>query len=168
MPLTTVPLRSKVSEHPHELRISIPAPRNRSEAVVVLLTLIAWSYLGIRLLGAITAKGAWFAVVWLTMWAGSLAIASLSLIRNLFGEDEVAVADGEMRIRKHIFGVGRERTFPTAEIHNLRYIPEWRSVHSRRLSAIAFDSGGKTIRFGKGLAEAEAQHWIEMLQRRSG
>ena len=166
MPPTPAPLRSTVTDQPGELRLSIPAEKKWSYLVAILVLLIAWCYAGIQLMDAITAKGGWFAVVWLTMWAVSLAVVSLYLVRSLFGIDDVTVAGAEMRIRKHVFGVGRERIFPTTAIHNLRYIPEWRSVHTRRLSAIAFDSGGKTIKFGKGLPEAEAQQWIELLQRR--
>ena len=82
----------------------------------------------------------------------------------LGGRDIFQTANGTAEIRREIFGVRLSaKQYSLQEIHNLRYQPDTSSPHSQRPSGIAFDYGSRTVYFGDGADENEANLLIGMI-----
>jgi hypothetical protein len=82
----------------------------------------------------------------------------------LGGRDIFQTTNGMAKIRREIFGLGLStKQYPLQGIRNLRYQPDTSSGKSERPSGIAFDYGSRTVFFGDGADEAEANQLIVMI-----
>lgn len=101
---------------------------------------------------------------WMFGWALGEVLAAFWLSRMLGGRDIFQTANGTAEIRREIFGLGlSSRQYSLQEIRNLRYQPDTSSGKSERPSGIAFDYGSRTVFFGDGADEAEANQLIGMI-----
>ena len=155
MLLTPPSLRSKVSEQPDWLRISIPGPRSASTALFPLFWLVMWGYAEKRVGTSIISgkQQNLFDIAWFGFWTFGGGCVMYAWFWNLFGRDIVTVGAGELRLRSEIAGVGRDRRFQIDDIHNLRFIPEYGAGRGHREAQIAFDFGAKTIKFAGSIED---------------
>ncbi len=112
-------------------------------------------------------------VVWLVFWGAAWLWTAYVWLWMAFGKELVTISYGNLVLRMDILGYGRSKVFPVSEVSNLRAsglfgspLRGWsRAWDAYGLSGgvIAFDSGGKTHRFGVQLEEDEAQHVVAQL-----
>lgn len=101
---------------------------------------------------------------WMCGWALGEVLAAFWLCRMLGGRDIFQTTNGMAKIRREIFGLGLStKQYPLQGIRNLRYQPDTSSGKSERPSGIAFDYGSRTVFFGDGADEAEANQLIVMI-----
>ena len=160
------PMRSNVSEEGGSLRISIPMQRNWFLAAFIICWLGGWTYGGLEVLKHLLKNFELFSAFWMGGWALGEAFATLWLLRMLGGHDIVIATSDRLEIRKEVFGVGISRQYLGSEIRDARFQPESGSGKGRRESRIAFDYGAKTIGFGDGIDEAEANQLISLIGER--
>ena len=156
------PMRSIVSDESGTLRITIPMRKR-----LVLLFLSAW--LGLWTVGGIAIgkqlrqKFNLFEAFWMCGWVMGEVMASYALLRMLGGRDIVQVSNGVLELRTQAFGLGFSKQYSILEIRDLRFQPETGGGKSNRDSCIAFDYGAKTITFGDGVDESEANQLIRTI-----
>ncbi|MGO8985662.1 MAG: hypothetical protein ACLPHI_04160 [Terriglobales bacterium] len=104
---------------------------------------------------------------WMCGWALGEVLAAFWLCRMLGGRDIFQTTNGTAEIRREIFGLGLStKQYSLQAIHNLRYQPDTSSGKTERPSGIAFDYGSRTVFFGDGADEAEANQLIGMIKLR--
>ncbi len=152
-----------IEETPEALRVIMPAPRVGCVAVFLSVWMMGWLVGEVSALGALFRMGSLlnpaslFLVVWLLGWtAGGLVAASI-LVFMLDGAEVVTFSEAEIRRRAEAFGRGFDWVYPMAEAKNLRPTGDENGVKS----FVSFDHNGKTIRFGTGLNETEAERVVE-------
>ena len=117
-----------------------------------------------------------FMVFWLVFLAAyGLGIAYLWLW-IAFGKELVTVRQGNLILKKDIMGFGRRKVFPVSEVSNLRAngpfgsrvenLPTQIDYLGFRGGVIAFESRGKTHKFGIQLEEQEAREVFAKLAQR--
>jgi hypothetical protein len=105
-----------------------------------------------------------FNLLWMFGWAAGECFVGAAIIWAVLGRITVVIDPSVLEITHRIAGFPvRSRSFPTSEVRNLRYVPSSGGGRSRRESAICFESADKTIRFGSGLADAEALALIDKM-----
>lgn len=113
-----------------------------------------------------------FMAVWLVFWTAAEVWAAYALLRNAFGKELATVGDGNLILKMDILGYGRSKVFPVSQVSNLRARGLFGSALQRSSGTwmwglgggvIAFESGGKTHRFGMWLEENEAQEVVARL-----
>jgi len=108
-----------------------------------------------------------FEFVWLVGWTVAGFACAFFFLRSLFGSDILLVRGSELSLNSRIFGVGFTRVYSITSVHNLRFTPGMTSGRSRTDSSIAFDYGAKTVRFARGIEEAEANALIRLIRDRA-
>jgi len=103
--------------------------------------------------------GSGFLALWLALWTAGGILAFLALLRSLGGSEVVAVEGGQVTVRRRPFG--RRRAFPLPEVRALRVEP-----CAKPAATLAFDAGGRAVRFGAGLSPEEAGHAFRALSAR--
>src|SRR5216117_2805610 len=153
MLLTPPPLRSTVSEQPDGLRISIPAPRNTFTNLFLIFWLAMWAYAENQVGREVILDNKWdlFTVAWLGVWTFAGGSAAHACLWNLFGKDVLTLCANELQLHRQILCIGFLRRFPSADLHNLRFVPECGCGRAYRDSYIAVDFGAKTIKFADGV-----------------
>lgn len=86
-----------------------------------------------------------------------------AILRMLWGHDIVQVGNGVFEVRKEIFGLGFSKQYLLSEVRDLRFQPETGGGKSHSESRLAFDYGAKTISFGEGIEEGEANQLIRTI-----
>lgn len=110
-----------------------------------------------------------FLSLWLIGWAFGEGWAVYQWFWAAFGREIVRVREGQLTIKRDILGRGTQRTFPIGTVANLRasgvFPSSWSWNDYRKLAGgtVAFDSQGKTSRFGVQLTEPEAQEVVREL-----
>jgi hypothetical protein len=186
-------MRSTVTQQDDVLRISIPAAKNRLAILFASFWLCVWTLGGIsvaqHMLGKggsappfLTPKVGHYRHVgpgsaaqppssldsskgfWMCGWALGEILVAFWLGRMLGGRDIFQTGNGTATIRREIFGLRlSSKQYSLQEMRNLRYQPDTSSHNSERPSGIAFDYGSRTVFFGDGADESEANHLIEMI-----
>ncbi|MGB7332776.1 MAG: hypothetical protein WBD25_15435 [Terriglobales bacterium] len=187
------PMRSTVSQQDGVLRISIPAAKNTLAILFASFWLCAWTVAGISVAQQLLGKGGstppFFTPkvghyrhvgpgsvaqppssldsskgFWMCGWALGEIMVAFWLGRMLGGRDIFQTTNGTATIRREIFGLRlSSRQYSLQEMRNLRYRPDTSSHNSERPSGIAFDYGSRTVFFGDGADESEANQLIEMI-----
>ena len=94
-----------------------------------------------------------------------------------FGKEVITVSEGELLLRYEILGRGRNKTFPLAQVTNLRAsglfgsLNTWSGmlrIYGLTDGVIAYECDGRTYRFGRLLEENEAQEIVRELRNRIG
>jgi len=113
-----------------------------------------------------------FMAVWLVFWAAAEVWVAYALLWNAFGKELVTVGHGHLILKMDILGCGRSKVFPVSQVLNLSARGLFGSALQRSSrtwmwglggGVIAFESGGKTHRFGMWLEEEEAQEVVAQL-----
>jgi hypothetical protein len=162
------------------VEITIPAKVNVFVALFLMLWLCGWA-VGLvsasskLLSGPSDAGGTVFLTVWLGGWIVGGAFAILTLAWMLVGREILRISVAELQYVRTVglFSISRE--YEMAQVKRLRVFGEQsdgvqQSKHADAAllwrSAVAFDYGAATPRFGMGLDEAEARTLVETLRTR--
>jgi hypothetical protein len=189
--ISPYPMHSSVSQQDGVLRISIPAAKNTVAILFASFWLCAWTIGGISVGQQLLGKGGSTAHFltpqmghfhrhvsaaqppnslesskgfWMCGWLAGEILVAFWLGRMLGGRDIFQTTNGTAEIRREIFGLGLStKQYSLEQIRNLRYQPDMSSRESLRPGGIAFDYGSRTVFFGDGANESEANQLIEMI-----
>ena len=161
--ISPYPMRSIVSEESGTLRISVPMRKRVFSLLFMLAWLGLWTLAGISIGRQLIQKFNLFEAFWMCGWVMGEVMVSYALLRMLGGRDIVQVSNGVLELRKQAFGLGLSKQYSILEIRDLRFQPEMGGGKSHRDSCIAFDYGAKTITFGDGIDEGEANQLIRTI-----
>ena len=187
------PTRSTVLQQDGVLRISIPAAKNTLAILFASFWLCVWTVAGVSVaqqwLGKggsahpfFTPKVGHFRHVgpgsaaqppssldsskgfWMFGWALGEILVAFWLGRMLGGRDIFQTSNRAAEIRREVFGLRlSSKQYSLQEMRHLRYQPDTSSPNSERPSGIAFDYGPRTVFFGDGVDESEANHLIDLI-----
>lgn len=141
--------------------------RLRLVAIFLLFWVSFWTYGGITTIRAlkdslVQGKPDWFLAVWLIGWsAGELMVLGV-LGYMLAGRETITLRPGQMEIRLQVAAWGLSRQYDITKVKNVRVSTT--GGRNQFPAALAFDYGAKTIRFGRGIDEAEAALVLADLQ----
>jgi hypothetical protein len=169
--------RSVVEGDGSAYRVLIPARRN----VFLLL------FLGLWLTGwAVGFTSAWysilregpspFMVVWLGGWSIGGMFVAYTWLWTAVGREIVSIAEGALKIKRDVLGLGPTREYDLSRVQNLRvsagtpdpfgWSASTRSWGMPQAGVVAFDYGAKTFRFGGSIDEAEGTQIVRELMER--
>jgi hypothetical protein len=187
--------RYSIQESLNGIRASIPAHRSWFAVLFLCAWLGGWMmgeasaiseifHIKIEFFGeslkssAAPLAGRFFLVFWLVGWTLGGAFAFAAVIWQLFGREIIAVEAGVLIHRIEALGIGRTRSFASAQVARLRAVDMDSSTSSRRsnwvrapalfgqgVGSVAFDYGARSYRIGPSLDEAEARLLIQQLKR---
>lgn len=172
--------RSEFNESGSSLTITIPSRKHVLKIIFSIAFLTVWLFAEVMVIRQFLGgepKEAFFYVfttVWLLGWTAGGMMIIYGLFWSVIGEEIIEVNTVSLSVKKRIFR-GRTKEYSVNHIRNLRVSTESISFHdfsagwkfwtgSKR--AIAFDYGGKTIRFGNEIDEAEAKYIIDKITER--
>jgi hypothetical protein len=166
------------------LRVIIGPLRNPAITCFIVLWGFAWLMgefgVSARLLAALwkgESSGLPFGVLWLTVWTYAGISTCLLGFSNQFGREVVVLRGTVLELRDEVGFLVRSKDFNLAEVRNLRYsaLSPWGGIagspvnHARASrgvrGSLAFDHGGKTYRFGRGLSEYDSRRLILTIQK---
>ena len=171
-------MRSMITGGPEGLEIVIPARRSLLVLLFLGVWLVGW------LMGEMTAVAPLFSrrptglegllLIWLIFWTLGGGLAAYIWLWMLVGKERILMGTSALHVKRDLLGLGRTRTYEFYKIRNLRVAPQPagpRGTGNFKFSGvmgglIALEYEGKTIRFGAGLDEAEAQLIVERMQQR--
>lgn len=155
------------------LRIAIPAPRSWLLILFLGFWLTGWAageiIVGGLFLRGILAMlsgqtpdigegaGMLFMGVWLALWTVGGGFALVTWLWNLAGKETVLVDGEALTIYRTVFGIGTAKRYAAAYVDRLRASEDSADSQGPWSGGLAFDYGGKTVRFGAGLTPAEAR-----------
>ena len=126
------------------------------------LLVLVGVWVGPLFAGSVGGRG--LLLFWMVLWAVPGGFAAVITVWMVLGREVATVEGGILSLRQEVFGLGRERRYDFAEVRNLRGLPRPVDPGSGRYRStlqegglIAFDYRGKTVRFGLGLDETQAQ-----------
>jgi hypothetical protein len=127
-----------------------------------------WTYGGSQVGREFILGNKWdlFTLGWFGFWTVGGGAAILACLWNLFGKDVVTLDVNAFTLHRQILRVGYLRRFRSADLRNLRFVPECGCGRGRQESYIAFDFGAKTIKFADGVEPAEATQLIVIIRDR--
>lgn len=172
-------MRATMAGGPEGLEIIIPAGRNLVMAIFLGMWLTGW------LVGELNAVAQLrrdiasdpFLLVWLTGWTVAGIAVAYVWLWTLVGKERIVMGPSMLRVKRDVMGFGRTRVYALSKIRNLRVAAQPRRPGSPNLAfglagfmggVIAFEWGGKTIRFGASLDEAEARMIVDRMRQRYG
>ncbi len=162
---TAAPSRVTIERRPEGLVVTMPVPRSGCTTAFLGVWLLGWAAGEIGVSGTLiegighfTVDIA-FTVVWLTVWTFAGAAASSLFALMLAGREIVTLAPDGLRRRVEAFGVGVTRTYVPAQVEDLRVMPASRGTGA----FFGFEYGGKTLRWGSGLTQDDAERIVAAL-----
>ena len=183
--------RFTVEEKSDGLTINIPSKKRWFLVVVLSFWLCGWA-LGEAFVACILVGGLleWqpaehvngfttgillFLLAWMGMWTAAGVFAIYAWLWNIAGRQIVTVGVDGIRIENAVPMWRRGKEYRLADVRSLRVAPEqltmWSFMEGMRFWGIgggplAFNYGAKTVRFGAGLEEAEAEMILAAIARR--
>jgi hypothetical protein len=142
-----------VERTPEGLVVTMPVPRSGCSIGFLSVWLLGWmageyaavSTLMERFRGL--DSGMAFLLFWLVFWTAGGAAAATALATMLAGREIVTLAPSGLHRRIEAFGVGFTSTFDPTMVEDLRGGGAF----------FGFEYAGKTVRWGSGLTEGDAQ-----------
>lgn len=135
-----------------------------ARTLFVCVWMIFWTYLGWGVFKSISLTGDDFLLIWLVFWVLGEASAAVSIAWGFFGKVVLIVDPVLFVLSREIGGLEfRRKEFRTAEVHNMKFLPQ-RFWPARRLSRLCFTSDGRTIKFASGISYEEAESLIEKMR----
>jgi hypothetical protein len=162
------------------LRLEIPTPRN------LIFSMVLGVYLALWLIGALAVAPVFYAALFVfsgsfpailfplalnLLWAGLYlliwALVAYVWVRATFGVERVRVTPHSLEVTTKRLWLERTEKFDAEQIGLLRLVPvtvpRWVGVLLGGQPSLAFDAGAQTVRFGRGLDEAEARLTFERI-----
>ncbi|MCL5773623.1 MAG: hypothetical protein M1536_04515 [Firmicutes bacterium] len=173
--------RAKIEDLGSQLKVIIPTPRNIA-TVFAALFLLFW--LGGWFTGEIFAvkqliKGApskgidAFLLFWLCGWTLGGAFVLATALWLIAGREIITISAETIKIEIKVFNIGLSKEYAMSEAKNFRLNSSGSSSFSQvgtmpfmTGGAIAFDYGMRTIRFARGIDEAEASSLVDKFKER--
>ena len=172
--------RITITDQPDELRLVIPNRRSWFVIGMLAFWVCAWG-VG-EVMGSTTMyKGdvppgeEGLMLAWLGVWTVSGLAALVALQWQVLGKEIVTVQGQTLKTQREGGGIGFRKEYDMQQMVNLRVEPPRFSPFDVSASlqlwgigggVIAFESGGKILRFGAGLDETEAKQVVDALKRR--
>jgi len=172
-------MRSAITGGPEGLEIVIPARRNIFAVMFLGVWLIGWLMGEIAAIGRLTSMRGigsdLFLLLWLTLWTIGGSVAAYTWLWMLAGKERILMGASTLRVKRDVLGFGPTRLYDLPKLRNLRVSPL--PAGPRDMGAalrlwgfagglIAFEYGGKTIRFGAAIDESEGQMIVERMKQR--
>ena len=163
--------RSTTRQTSSGLEISIPAKLHLFVFVFLLIWLALWVVIEFfQLRTLLTTPEA--ALVFLIPWTLGGVLGLYIQLWMIAGREIITLKSGILTITYTLFGWVRAREYDVRHLSNLGVDPEPYDSEGPRLAAlypfrtgpIAFEYGGKTIRFADGVSETEAQEIVSELE----
>ena len=172
--------RITITEKPDELRIVMPCRRSWFVIGMLAFWVCAWGVgevMGSTSLfkGEVPPGEEGLMLAWLGVWTVSGLAALVALQWQVMGKEIVTVQGQTLKTQREGGGGGFRKEYDVQQMANLRVEPprfsQFDVPSSLQLwgiggGVIAFESGGKTSRFGAGLDEAEAKQVVDTIKRR--
>jgi hypothetical protein len=173
MKVPVQPVRFRIEEASEGVRISIPRKWSWGILVVLPLELSFFAFFAYFLFcawisslfgpGPVAPKLflTLFSAVWLYLFSRTV----FPWFWNLGGRHVLVFDDSMVTLRREIFGLGRIQTFDTRNVSRWRYVFEQvRGKQPTLPSGFAFDFGGKEIRVGTSMDEAEVKQLFAQIR----
>ncbi len=155
--------RIAIRENGTEVSISNPTRRYMPVVLFLLLWLGGWGMgelfaIG-QLFGGSPGMAGPFLALWLTGWSIAGVVVWWIVLRQLFGVEKLFIRDGSLTLEKGVWILRRRRTWPLAQVSNIRLFHADDPGPRSRLAggAIAFDTRHGTRSFGSQMDSAEAR-----------
>ena len=172
--------RVTIKDTPEELRIVIPNRRSWFVIGVLTFWVCAWGVgevMGSTTLfkGEVPPGEEGLMLAWLGVWTVSGLAALMALQWQVMGKEIVTLQGQILKTRREGGGIGFGKEYDLQQMANLRVGQPSFSPFDVSASfqlwgigggVIAYESGGKTRRFGAGLDETEAKQVVDALKRR--
>lgn len=144
----------------HRLKVEMRARRVHLLIATLVAWCLVWAYGEWTALSALVRElpsagvASMFVVVWLLGWTAA-GLASVAMLAFLWdGREIVTVDDRAIVLRAEALGRGLDRTYDLQRATNLRPV----AVSSNRdREFLAFDYSGRTVTFGTGLHDEDAE-----------
>ena len=166
--------RFLISKERKSITVRIKTPKNWFLLIVGPIWLTFWTIGGYAAINAVL-RGThdwFFYIFWLGGWVVGEIAVSVSILWTAFGEEIISVRDGTFEHVRHVFGLGRRRTFPLKKLSRLRTQGPFPKLNSFRSffrgvfsPTIAVDmSHGRTYKFGLDLDKNSATYLVTELK----
>ncbi|WP_259065562.1 hypothetical protein HDF24_02130 [Mucilaginibacter sp. X4EP1] len=174
------PGKAIIDERFDGIEITVPPKKNTFQIAFLSIWLCAWFAGEIFVLPSLLAGGNSgfpmpFAILWIAGWTVGGLFAIRTWLWNVIGKEIITIGQGTLVIQKKWALLYKPKTYDLAEAKNFR--AEEEIINTNIVGAdrsnpwklddkgtIKFDYGMKTIKFGDGLYEAEANAIIEKLR----
>lgn len=174
------PPRITITDQPDELHIVIPCRRSLFVIFFLGFWVCGWAVgevmAPIQFLEATPQPGEeWLILAWFVVWTVGGVLAIYAWLWQVMGKETVTVRGTIFSTRREIRGFGFGKDYDLMQINDVRLgqekfdpmdITSALQLWGIGGGVIAFESAGKTRRFGTGLDEAEAKQVMEALKRR--
>ena len=173
--------RATINDKGYELEVIIPAKKNLFATLFMCAWLGGWAVgyvMVVTNLFPSVAKESLgisaFIIFWLIGWTigGGAVIAFVAW--NLFGKEVITLSSDTLKIERRLLNLSRPKRYSLSNIKNLRVISSGAGQSffgwSNRdywgvYGNLAFNYGMKTVKFARGIDEAEASHILSLFKR---
>jgi hypothetical protein len=128
--------------------------------------LTMWSFGGKSAMDQVLKNGKpqLFLMAWLVGWFAGEVFAIATIVWSLTGRTSLALDQSRFEITRRVLGFQWDaRSFATAQIRNLRFVPAGNRGRHSYQSQISFEALDKTRSFASGLSDAEAFALIDKM-----
>jgi hypothetical protein len=156
--------------------IRIKARRQVFALMFLPIWLAGWTVGGVFAITAVVRQFNLFLVLWLCGWALGWVYASATIAWMLFGSETLRVVDRDLELGFSIGPWAGRKVYQGSQVRDLKSSPQIDPYGAFRFNtpfmprtqggAVQFTYGGRTIRAGAGLDEAEGQLIVARLSRR--
>jgi hypothetical protein len=168
--------RAVIEERSDSLLVQIPAAKSWWLLLFLPFWLIGWVSVGIPLVrsflegrsGNNFGNAPLFAIVWIGGWLVSSVFVLYTWFRLVFGIEVTEFTPHSIAVGEKILTIDRGRSYDARSISRLRTVNvpapsifDNSALWSGGVPSLGFDYGARTIRFGKGIDEAEAHAILE-------
>jgi hypothetical protein len=175
--------RTLIVEVPGELRLIILRKRWSAAGLISTIILVVgffgpalWALVfEVQLIQAGNANPGdvyWGLPMFILLGVGAFCFHLYLLTKKTTGREVVVVKEGQLILRREVFGSSSSRTFDLSQMCNPRVCPtleDWSLFRRRselREGRLAFDYAGEKVRFGGDLGQEEAGPLVAALSRR--
>jgi len=171
--------RLTITGGPEGLEILIPARRHVFVLLFLGMWLVGWLMGELTVITQLFSRRldgpVGFLLLWLIFWTFGGGFAAYLWLWMLAGKERILMGTSTLRVKRDVLGLGRTRTYEFYKMRNLRVAPQPAGPRDPRAALrhsglagglIAFEYGGKTIRFGAAIDEAEGQMIIARMTQR--
>lgn len=162
--------RVTVTRDAGRTEVRVAAPRSWTMIVFLLFWMVGWAggevAVGTALFsGEIRTSAYGFLAAWLLVWTLGGAAGVIGLLWAFAGHELLAVQGGTLTLRRAAGPLGKTQAFPLSDVRDLRYVPPTSGDRKTRAApgALAFEHGGRTVRFGTYLGAGDARAVVDAL-----
>ena len=150
--------------------VRVAAPRSWTMIAFLLFWMVGWAGGEAAVWRSLTSEAIrpsayGFVGAWFLLWTLGGIAGVLGLLWAFAGHEVASVRGDTLMVRRAAGPLGKTQAFPLAGVRDLRYLPPTTGDWTRRAApgTIAFDHGGRTIRFGTYLGATDGRLVVETL-----